>query len=253
MEKVLNLYKKAGETPLECLSRFRKSHPEYADVALSYVGRLDPLAEGVLLVVVGEENKNRELYLHLEKEYDVEVLFGMETDTGDCLGMVTANGNPNPDMQHISDILKSCEGKQIQVYPTYSSKTVRGKPLHEWARENKLSEIEIPSHEIVINSIELKKTTTIDSKKLHEEIIQKINSVHGDFRQEKILASWEKFFKKQKAETYTLMKIHVSCGSGAYMRVLSGKIGEKLGTNALAYQIYRRKVGEYEVDESDRT
>jgi tRNA U55 pseudouridine synthase TruB len=58
-EKVLNLYKNPGETPLERLDRFRGEHLEYKDEKLSYVGRLDPLAEGVMLVVIGDENQNR--------------------------------------------------------------------------------------------------------------------------------------------------------------------------------------------------
>ena len=44
MDKVLNLYKKRGETPLECIYRFKMVNPEYADKPMTYAGRLDPLA-----------------------------------------------------------------------------------------------------------------------------------------------------------------------------------------------------------------
>ena len=59
MRKILNLYKETGETPLERLNRFRKENLKYLKEKMSYVGRLDPMAEGVLLTVVGKENKNR--------------------------------------------------------------------------------------------------------------------------------------------------------------------------------------------------
>ncbi len=88
---VLKLYKNRGETPLECLERFRKNNPEYKDEKMTYAGRLDPLAKGVLLVLVGEECKNKEKYLCLDKEYEVDVLFGFATDTYDVLGIPLAS------------------------------------------------------------------------------------------------------------------------------------------------------------------
>ena len=90
---IITLHKEQGETPLECIERWRAEHKEYLGIALSYLGRLDPMAEGVLLVAVGEENKNREAYLGLDKEYEFEVLFGFETDTYDLLGVVVRQGS----------------------------------------------------------------------------------------------------------------------------------------------------------------
>ena len=59
-EKTIKLYKEKGETPLERLDRFREENPEYGEVKLSYAGRLDPMAEGVMLILIGDENKERE-------------------------------------------------------------------------------------------------------------------------------------------------------------------------------------------------
>ena len=62
MRKIILLNKREGETPLEALEVFRKrkskQHKEYKDVKMTYLGRLDPVAEGVLLVAAGEEVKN---------------------------------------------------------------------------------------------------------------------------------------------------------------------------------------------------
>ena len=62
MQKVLLLKKKVGETPLEIISEFKKNNLEYQNQKLGYAGRLDPMAEGLLLVLIGEECKKRKEY-----------------------------------------------------------------------------------------------------------------------------------------------------------------------------------------------
>jgi tRNA pseudouridine55 synthase len=74
---VINLYKK-----------MREQRRDLWNETLSYAGRLDPMAEGVLLCLVGSANARREAYLDLNKEYILDVLFGFSTDTYDILGKV---------------------------------------------------------------------------------------------------------------------------------------------------------------------
>ncbi|MEX0877550.1 MAG: hypothetical protein WDZ40_01645 [Candidatus Spechtbacterales bacterium] len=90
MEEVLNIYKPAGMTPLEAVKLFREEHPKYDGLKMTYAGRLDPLAEGVLLVLVGDELKQQEKYWDLDKEYEADILFGVSTDTYDVLGIPAA-------------------------------------------------------------------------------------------------------------------------------------------------------------------
>ncbi len=61
------LNKKLGETPYQALERLRASRSDLADVALSYAGRLDPMAEGLLIILVGEECKQKGRCLGLGK------------------------------------------------------------------------------------------------------------------------------------------------------------------------------------------
>ena len=77
------LYKEKGETPLECIERHQLHRP------YTYAGRLDPMAEGVLLVLEGEECKDRERYLSKDKTYEYECIVGIKTDTSDALGCIT--------------------------------------------------------------------------------------------------------------------------------------------------------------------
>src|SRR5260221_10407124 len=86
----LNLInKKIGETPSEAILRFKIENPDYDTVAMTYAGRLDPMAEGLLLVLCGEEIDKKEKYLNLSKTYEFEVLWGFSSDTLDILGLVS--------------------------------------------------------------------------------------------------------------------------------------------------------------------
>lgn len=251
-KKVLTLYKKSGETPLECLERFRTGSPEYAGIPLSYVGRLDPLAEGILLVVSGEENKNRLNYLGLPKEYEFDVLFGVATDTGDPLGLVKSILPPieNP-VQAVREKSISFVGSRLEPYPSFSSRTVQGKPLFEWAKEGRLSEIEIPLHKVTIFSLDVVSSKSWTKEVLLAAVSDKIASVKGDFRQSDCLRSWQEALSNiDSNQLFFTITMRAYVGSGAYMRVLSEQIGQVLGLPALAFHIKRTKIGTYDFDES---
>ena len=125
---VLNLYKQLGETPRERLDRLRVQRPQYEHEVLSYAGRLDPMAEGVLLCLVGAANQQRDAYLELGKTYVLDILFGFSTDTYDILGRVMEQGEaPELTREKIQQGLNEFRGQSEQEYPPYSSKTVEGK------------------------------------------------------------------------------------------------------------------------------
>ncbi|MEX2029185.1 MAG: hypothetical protein WD963_01745, partial [Candidatus Paceibacterota bacterium] len=88
MKNILLLNKKEGETPLQALDNFRRKNIRYKDAKMTYAGRLDPMARGLLLVLSGEEVKKKEKYLALPKEYEFDILFGFSTDTYDILGKI---------------------------------------------------------------------------------------------------------------------------------------------------------------------
>ena len=91
LKKVLYLNKEIGETPLECINRFKAENPSYKDERIAYAGRLDPLASGVLLCLVGDECKNRDEYQSLSKIYSFWFVPHIETDSYDVLGKVVSN------------------------------------------------------------------------------------------------------------------------------------------------------------------
>lgn len=240
------LNKEVGETPLECMERFRISKGLDPLLPMTYAGRLDPMAEGVLLVLVGDECKNKDKYLGLDKEYEVEVLFGFATDTYDILGkVVSGEGRGTSEIQDlkIKGELQKFKGRFMQEYPAYSSKTVDGIQLHELANKGELPET-MPTKEVEIYDIEILEEREISSQVLLKEINKKIMKVTGDFRQSEILDLWQKSLNDLTGK-HSIIKLRVSCSSGTYMRSLAHNSGKNLGVPAIAYSIKRTGVGEY--------
>lgn len=256
LSQVLNLYKEKGETPLERINRFKVDNPDYAKVKMTYAGRLDPLAEGVLLVLSGEEIKNKQDYLNLKKEYEAEVLFGFSTDSFDVLGIIIDSSSRNEVAKakgefFTQDTLNKFTGKFLQKYPPFSSKTISGKTLFAHAREGNLAEKDIPEKEVEIFSIEKTGFENISQERLRDKIIESIKMVKGDFRQEEISRLWEESFKRSDIKEFPVLKIKVSCSSGTYIRTLAKNIGFKLfSIPSIALSIKRISVGKYFVDNS---
>ncbi len=240
------VYKELGETPYEAILRFKTHHPEYVDVSVTYAGRLDPMAEGLLLLLSGDEVHEKETYLGLSKTYEVEILWGFETDTLDALGMVTQKDTQEIPESKLIKTMNGSVGSFEQLYPAYSSKPVDGKPLFMWAREGKLNEIQIPSHAVELQKITHVARKTVLGSDLLQKIEDKISKVRGDFRQEEILKTWKEKLSSSQ-ETYTIDTVSLSVSSGFYVRQFVSDLAKSLGTCAIAFHIKRTEVGNFSV------
>lgn len=244
------IYKKLGETPLQALERFRAEAQIPSSVPMTYAGRLDPMAEGELLVLTGDECKNKEKYLSLDKEYEVEIVFGISTDTYDALGLATLSSPADNKRDRVSslNLARYC-GRFMQKYPAYSSKTVGGKQLHELARAGDLPDPEeMPEKEVEIYSIEKIERVgqdmaqdKISAADLLTRIVSMVDLVDGDFRQFEIKKRWNDLLATCKSDFYGL-RIRVKCSSGTYMRSLANRIGQDVGGGAFAISIKRTRI-----------
>ena len=255
--EVLNLYKKKSETPLQTIERYVTEHPEYKEVKITYAGRLDPMAEGVLLVLTGEKNKERETYTALDKDYEFEFILGIETDTHDVLGKITsATKNSDIDKKitekEVEKTLKKYTGKFMQKYPAYSSKVVNGTPLYNLARKGKIGTVVMPKHEVEVKKIELIGSRGISPADFKRYIEDAVNAVVGDFRQKEILKTWDAYFEKviKTDDSFLVYKARVTSGGGFYVRQLVSDIGRDLSTGAVTTSILRTRVGEYKLKNS---
>lgn len=247
-EKVLLIDKPVGATPLQVIEKIKKNFPFYKNETISYAGRLDPMAHGLLLLLLGDENKKRESYLHLDKMYQVEMLFGFSTDTYDLLGKVIGGSNMEITQDKITRVFSRFIGQRKQQYPPYSSQPVNGKPLFYWARQNKLSEITIPTKDITVHSIQFLSIRSLSGEVLEKEIMQRINLVSGDFRQKEIKDSWIQAI--DETIEYTLVAATIFCSSGTYVRSLTNDIGKYIGSGAVAFDIFRTQIGNYTIKDS---
>lgn len=255
MQKCYVLYKPVGMTPLQIADKLRETQPELAPLKLGYAGRLDPMAEGILLILVGDENKKRALYEELPKHYTFEVLLGITTDSYDVLGIPTLTEIPQPfklDEEKLQKYLSSLIGKHMQAYPPFSSKPLHGKPLFYWARQRHVTDEELPSKQIEILSAHFLTQRTVSGEEIIREATERIESVQGNFRQKEIILAWKKLLTPYKNEKFPLLAYTVVCSSGTYVRSLARDLGMFLHSGGLAYSIKRTQVGEYAEKESLR-
>jgi tRNA pseudouridine55 synthase len=233
--------------------QLRKKSPEYANIKIGFAGRLDPLAHGVMLIMIGEETKKRDKYLGFKKEYEFEVLFGVETDSYDILGFLkdTTLKNIPTDLENkIHHFTKQKIGKSLQPFPPFSSKPVHGKPLYYWAKLGKLSEIEIPNKMIEIYSFNFLELFEISSADLQQKVYKNISLVNGFFRQEETQSIWEALFNAYPKYNFKMARFKINCSSGTYVRGLADELGKFLGCGAITTEILRVRVGEYSLDDS---
>lgn len=226
--------------------RFRAENPQHKETKMTYLGRLDPMAEGLLLVLSGD-TRDKNKFLDLDKTYEFEVLWGVSTDTYDVLGQVESmDSTVSVTSRKLESVLKKILSKKTQSYPPYSSRPVGGKALFQWAREGKIEEIDVPTRNIKIFNIEHVHTRIENSNSILADILKKISLVKGDFRQEEIIKTWQKELGSRDENMY-ISKFVVDVSSGTYVRGLAHEMGQMLGVPALAYRIKRTRVGEYSI------
>jgi tRNA pseudouridine55 synthase len=261
MEKYVVLEKRVGETPLDCAEKWRGEHPEYQGVSLAYAGRLDPMASGKLLILVGDECKRQTDYHGLDKAYEFSVLFGIASDTQDVLGRLTTCHPPSA-LDSLDEIAESFVGPIEFPYPIFSSKTVKGKPLHTWTLEGRLDEIEIPTRTSTVYSLSHRHSETIKRADVVEQALAKINSIPpvtdlrkaigNDFRRVDVRHDWDRILNTDSLpESYHIAHFSCIASSGTYMRTLASEIAKALNTCGLAWLIHREDLGRYNPDRHD--
>lgn len=264
---VICVYKKPGETPLQCLERTRSEYAISSFVPMTYAGRLDPMAEGLLILLTGDECKKKDQYLNLDKTYEFEVLVGFSTDTYDLLGL---QASPNKQFERSLPIgrqardqlstdlnqtvrnipsdfvsaLRSSVGTFIQTYPPFSSKAVGGRQLFQLSIDNTLPEV-LPSHEVTIRKLTHMSSRSISREELQKEIIERISGVKGDFRQDAIIELWQQALAQSLEKEFSIFSCKVECSSGTYIRQLACDISRQINVPLVTYSIKRTRVGEY--------
>ena len=177
---------------------------------VGHAGTLDPLAEGLMVVMLNGATKFSDYLMKKDKEYYVEFELGYETDTYDYEGEVIKkfNGNINLSKEKIEKIVNEFLGDIEQVPPMYSAIKINGEKLYNLARKG--LEIERESRKVKIYYIK-------DIE--YNEKINKISFTTG-------------------------------VSSGTYIRSLVHDIGEKIGVYATMTKLIRTKIDEYNLEDA---
>ena len=133
MKGILPLNKPSGITSADAVRTIRKLLPHRT--AIGHAGTLDPLAQGVLPMLIGTATRLQEMLHELPKTYTVTAEFGYETDTFDSEGKVVARTKNLPTEKAIHTACQTLTGAIRQVPPLYSAIKLQGKPLYRYARQ----------------------------------------------------------------------------------------------------------------------
>ena len=177
---------------------------------VGHAGTLDPLATGLLVILVNKATKLSNLLLNKDKVYEVTVQLSIETVTGDITGQIIKEEKvKNIELKQINQALASFNNSEYwQKPPLYSAIKLKGKKLYQYARQN--LKVEVPARLVKINNLEL-----LD-------------------------------YVPQQG----IMKLLVNCSKGTYIRSLIKDIAEKLETIATVSQLRRISSGNFHLPES---
>lgn len=202
-----------------------------------FAGKLDPMAEGLMVYLQGSESKRVASYQHLSKTYRVSLIVGIESNTGDVLGHIktTKQRIPVGDLEAIVSTLPSLTTQEI---PPFSGLKHQGKPLWWHAKQgNQIHRV----RSMRIYRARLIGQSQTNTSTLVEYASQTIPKVRGDFGQAEALASWYNL----ENEVHRTLDLEVSVSSGTYVRGISAWIATQLGQGVLVWKLQRVQVGPY--------
>lgn len=207
MDGILIVNKTKGCTSHDIVYQVKKIVNE----KVGHTGTLDPMATGVLPLLIGKGTLCSKYLINHDKIYEVQLTLGVKTDTADSEGTIIEERNvPEEAFQkeRIEEVLETFLGKQEQIPPMYSAIKVNGKKLYEYARKGQA--VEVQPRLIEIYKIKL----------------LKIN-------------------QKEKQ-----IEFQVACSKGTYIRSLCEDIAEKIGTVGYMSKLNRVQLGNFSIEQA---
>ncbi|MCX5666259.1 MAG: tRNA pseudouridine(55) synthase TruB [Candidatus Omnitrophica bacterium] len=153
MDGILIVDKPQGCTSHDIVDFIRK---KFGLKKVGHAGTLDPMATGVLVVLIGKSTKLSNSFLSADKEYDATLMLGGTSDTGDAWGKITPGvSTPGVENGIIENVFKRFIGPIEQVPPAYSAVKFKGRKLYEFARKG--IEVKVEPRKIVIKELKIYK------------------------------------------------------------------------------------------------
>ena len=151
MNGLLVLDKPSGLTSHDVVALVRRATGEKS---IGHLGTLDPMATGVLPLLLGKYTRLAQFFGQAEKHYEGHIRFGYATDTFDAEGTPAASSQPlTQSLGELRELAKVFQGEIDQVPPVYSAKKINGVPAHKLARAG--AEVPVKPARITIHGFEL--------------------------------------------------------------------------------------------------
>jgi tRNA pseudouridine55 synthase len=207
MDGIILIDKPQGKTSQQVVQIIKK---KLGAQKVGHAGTLDPLATGLLVILINKATKLSNFFLSKDKVYKVEVQMFTETDTGDITGnVIKQEESKNIKLEQINQVLSFFNNNEYwQKPPLHSAIKLKGIKLYQYARKGLV--VEVPARLVRINYLELL------------EYISQSGT----------------------------MRLLVSCSKGTYIRSLVKDIAQKLGTIATVRQLRRTSSGELHVQQA---
>lgn len=240
MGDIINIWKRIGETPLQATQRAKKDY----NISLTpscFTGRLDPMAQGTMVVLFGEAVSKQDYYNLCDKTYSFQAILGISTDTYDPMGsIIDVQEITLPQVLKFNTEMLQFKGKITQHFPPYSAYRFKGHPLWWHARNGSLPS-PMPCKERVIYSVKqitrpvclsvatYRKTAIADMKD--------VSSYNGDkFNCSKYIRDWQDL---DSSIQVWRVQYQIKVSSGTYIRSIVHTLGQRLGVPAHAARITR--------------
>jgi tRNA pseudouridine55 synthase len=217
VEGLLVIDKPAGPTSHDVVARMRRVLRERR---IGHTGTLDPLATGVLPLVVGRATRLARFLSASDKAYEAVIRLGVATDSGDADG--TPLGAPCdgqlPTREDIDRALDAFRGQFLQQPPVFSAKKISGQRSHRLARR-------LPDHQVRVNSQSKQSDLEVRVNTLTPVAVTvsrlEVTALDGD-----------------------RLSLTVDCSAGFYVRALAHDLGVRLGTGAHLTALRRTRSGD---------
>ncbi|BEI82097.1 hypothetical protein CcaverHIS002_0212570 [Cutaneotrichosporon cavernicola] len=255
----------------------RKRNKTHMGLKIGQGGTLDPLADGVLVIGVGRGTKHLNRFLECSKEYVSIGLLGAATTSYDSQDPVISTGNfDSITREDVEKALEQFRGKIKQTPPIFSALKMDGKPLHEYARENKPLPRPIPVREcqVEIDLIDFTPAQVVEGDGGHTyrwpearldegekdtfrrltQIVHDANEAAKETPAEPEIDLNAPDFPEVSAQTGlrpASFTVRMTVSSGTYVRSIVHDIGLALGCGAHVVKLTRTRQGEFVLSEDD--
>lgn len=205
----------------------------YPKTRIGHGGTLDPLAEGVLPIALGDATKLAGRLLDASKAYEFTVQFGTETDTLDGEGTVAAQSDHRPPFAAISAVLEHFTGRIEQVPPAFSALKVDGRRAYDRARAGEA--VELAPRMVTIHALSLA------GRGLREPVDSAFASIAG---------RPDPFDPQAPLELADAVTLVAEVSKGTYIRSLARDIARALGTVGHVTWLRRTRAGPFREEQA---